>query len=285
MALAKVVCGDCGGDLSPSDVYCPHCGVKIERQLTQQQQSRERKCGACGYVNAGTSPFCESCGARLEGVSAPAGRQAEPRKEQKKQQPRGERSKRFEPWQMIALASIVILVGFLVYIEATKTQPGVATSAPPPATSQSTPPPPALGPLEEAVHASPRDPGALIRLANGLHDNKMYVRAIDIYRKYLAIKPDDPNARVDMGICYFELAMADSLTAGEDYAAAVKEMELAFRSTPTHQPAAFNLGIVFLHMGNLDSSNARFTRAYQLNQNSDLGMRAQKFIQEHTIPQ
>jgi len=210
--------------------------------------------------------------------------QPEPRREKTRKQLKPQKKTRFEPWQMISLAAIIILAGFLVYMEATKNQPGAALSSPPGA-SRPSPPPPAIEPLEQAVSANPRDTGALIRLANGLHDNGMYLRAIETYKRYLAIRPVDPNARVDMGICYYQLALADSLTAGGYYASAVREMEEAFRTTPTHQPAAFNLGIVYLHMGNLDSSNAWLNRAYLLNKNSDLGIRAEKILQEHTIPQ
>jgi Tfp pilus assembly protein PilF len=62
-------------------------------------------------------------------------------------------------------------------------------------------------------------------------------------------------------------------------------METVAKNSPTHQPAAFNLGIVNLHMGNLEESNKWFKRAVELDGSSELGMRAQNILQKHTFPQ
>ncbi len=285
MAVVKTVCGDCGGSLSPKDAFCPHCGAKIERDAPVQPPPGDRKCDACGFVNTGSQPYCEACGARLTGAPPAARAESVQRRERGRKQPQPGRKKRFEPWQVVSVVALVALVGYLVYTESTRDRPSTTITAPPAGSAQKTPPPPPLEPLEKAVEANPRDPGALVRLANGLQDNGLYPRAITVYKKYLDISPKDPNARVDMGICYYQIALADSTHAGENYAAAVKEMQTAFADNPTHQPAAFNLGIVYLHMNNLEESNTWLRRAYELNKSSDLGIRAQKILQEHTIPQ
>jgi len=93
----------------------------------------------------------------------------------------------------------------------------------------------------------------------------------------------DPNARVDLGICYDQLALQDSNNAPRYFAMAVQEMRTVADNAPTHQPAAFNLGIVNLHMGNLEESNKWFKRAVELGRNTELGMRAQKILQQHTF--
>ena len=48
-------------------------------------------------------------------------------------------------------------------------------------------------------------------------------RAIETYKKYLRLKPADADARVDMGICYYE--SGDSPTA-------LKEMQTALNVRP-----------------------------------------------------
>jgi thioredoxin-like negative regulator of GroEL len=137
--------------------------------------------------------------------------------------------------------------------------------------------------LQDAVNANPDDHAARLRLANLLHDNGMLTQAIDNYVAYLERHPEDPDARVDLGICYDQLALQDSTQAAHYFSLAVREMEAVAKQAPTHQPAAFNLGIVNLHMGNLEASNTWLKRAVEINRTSELGMRAEKILQQHSM--
>jgi tetratricopeptide (TPR) repeat protein len=142
--------------------------------------------------------------------------------------------------------------------------------------------------LQRVVDANPTDDASLLRLANMLHDAglrspMLLNRAINTYTSYLARRPGDPNARVDMGICYFELARIDTNNTASLFAQAAREMETALKSNPTHQPAAFNLGIVKLNAGNLEEANRWFAKAKEIDPNSDLGKRAQQMIEQHTF--
>jgi Tfp pilus assembly protein PilF len=62
-------------------------------------------------------------------------------------------------------------------------------------------------------------------------------------------------------------------------------MELAFKKRPDHQPAAFNLGVVSLAMGDLESSNRWFRRAVELNPSSGLGREAKRILEQHSVTQ
>lgn len=135
----------------------------------------------------------------------------------------------------------------------------------------------------QAVLANPNDPASLLALANGLHDSRDWGRAISTYEKYLEKVPGNPDARVDMGICYFELAQQDPAKAGEYYGKAVALMRTALEGHPDHQPAAFNLGIVNLQMGNIEESNKWLKRAVELGKSTPLGQRAQGILEEHTF--
>ena len=79
--------------------------------------------------------------------------------------------------------------------------------------------------------------------------------------------------------------MQDSSNAARYFAQAIQEMRTVAESSPRHQPAAFNLGIVNLHMGNLEESNKWFKRAVELGKSTDLGMRAEKILQQHSFSQ
>ena len=89
-----------------------------------------------------------------------------------------------------------------------------------------------------------------------------------------------------MGICYFELARTDSIHSGAFLDLAITEMRKTLESAPKHQPAAFNLGIVYLTAGNLEESTRWFKQAVALDSTSSLGQRARQMLEQHrTISQ
>jgi len=288
MALAKLVCGDCGGALAQSDVRCPSCGASIEKEGAPAGQTL---CGVCGQTNSAGAEFCQSCGARLAARSSrhPA-KEPKPARQPRKQD--GASVKGVGVWQIISVAAVLGLLSYLVYMQigGGKSSP---PSSEPSAVTQENFPPAGIGPgsvdlnpLEDAVRERPSDAGAQLRLANALHDNGMMTRAVDAYTKYLAMRPKDPDARTDLGICYFQMAQADSTHREPLLRQAAAAMEEAFNSAGRpHQPSAFNLGIVFLHLSDLDRSNTWFRKAVEINPESDLGKRAQNMLTQHTLPQ
>ena len=293
MAVAKLVCGDCGSEISPRDAFCPTCGARIEKG--EVTAPAEIICPACGHRNPGRSEICESCGAGLPGTSErPKGGARPEKKPQKKREPGSARQegRRYEPWQVVSGIAVLAFVGYLVYVQITEKNPSsVAISSPLPGTTLNAPlltPNKGkvdLTPLEQAVKANPNDPTAILRLANALQDNGVFPRAIEAYKKYLAMRPKDADARTDLGMTYFQYAQIDTAKGMMLFQQAASEMEAAFASSPRHQTSAFNLGVVNLHMGNLEESNKWFMKAVEIDKNSDLGIRAQKILTQHTLQQ
>jgi tetratricopeptide (TPR) repeat protein len=138
-----------------------------------------------------------------------------------------------------------------------------------------------LAPLEEAVRKRPDDLDALLLLANGLHDSGAWPRAIEAYGRYLERNPGNPDARVDMGICLFELSRVDTARSQSLARRAVEEMERAAKEHPAHQQAAFNLGIVLLNTGDIAGSNRWFARAVEIDSQNELGRHAQSILSQH----
>lgn len=288
MAVAKLVCGDCGGALAHSDVRCPSCGASIEREAAPAQQSA---CNVCGQSNAPGTEYCRSCGARL--AVRPSGRQGKAQKPGKQtRKPDGTTVNNVGVWQVISAVAVLALLSYLLYMQIGGEKSSTPPAAPP-ATSQGMSPLSGNGmqsvdlkPLEDAVRMRPSDAGAQLMLANALHDNRMLSRAVDAYGKYLGMRPKDPDARTDLGICYFQMAQADSINRESLLHQAVTAMEEAFKSAPRpHQPSAFNLGVVYLHLSELEESNKWFRKAVEINRESDLGKRAQNMITQHAVPQ
>jgi cytochrome c-type biogenesis protein CcmH/NrfG len=268
----RTVCGACGAAVRLGDAVCPACGAALEFP------AGGAVCPACGLRNAPGAETCRSCGARLAGSS--------PVRREGKKQPGPQAEKRpVEPWIIVAGLAVVALVVAIVVLQS---PPPPATGRPPVAMPAGSPATAAargdhIALLEQAVRERPGDPDALRALANGLHDHRDWERAIDTYQRYLQKNPGDPDARVDMGICYFELSQVKGEKGEEYFAKAVAEIEGALRKSPGHVPAAFNLGVIYLQRGLLQQSNEWFRRAVAIDRNHPLAQRAQRMLDQHAF--
>jgi hypothetical protein len=218
-----------------------------------------------------------------------------PRKKPSRTEPakgkRARRARQFEPWQIISGISVLCLIAFFVYSESSRVPPPSLSSPPgPPGNFQGS----VLGSTEEieqlqkTVDAEPNNAAALLRLANALHDQssaspQLLFRSVEAYKKYLALRPDDPDARVDLGICYFYLTRLDTTRAGQLFSMAINEMQTVVKGHPNHQGAAFNLGVVSLNAGNTEEAGKWLKKAVEINPNSDMGVRAKKLIEQHSF--
>jgi len=126
--------------------------------------------------------------------------------------------------------------------------------------------------LEKQVTANPASADLSLQLANALHDAKFYPRAIETYKSYLKLDPDNFDARVDLGICYFEMG---------NFEQAVKEIESVITKQPKHQMAMFNMGIFQLSNQNIAEAKKWLKRCVDLDPQSTAGLRAQQILQQH----
>jgi tetratricopeptide (TPR) repeat protein len=92
--------------------------------------------------------------------------------------------------------------------------------------------------LKDVVERDPGNLSAWVEMGNLYFDSGRPKEAIDAYRKYLAIKPDNADVRTDMGIMYRALG---------DFDRAIEEFKKAARSDPKHVNSRYNIGIVLLH--------------------------------------
>jgi Tfp pilus assembly protein PilF len=126
--------------------------------------------------------------------------------------------------------------------------------------------------LEAKVKQNPDDYNSLLQLAHLKNDSGLFDAAIQNYKSYLEKNPKDADARVDMGVCYFNL---------QDYPNAIKEMETALKYVPNHQIAQLNLGVVNLSAGNIEKSKEWLKKAYDINPTNDVGIKAQQLLNNH----
>jgi cytochrome c-type biogenesis protein CcmH/NrfG len=93
----------------------------------------------------------------------------------------------------------------------------------------------ATEPLLEAVTRDPNDFDALVKLANVFYDGQQFQNAIPYYERALAIHPENPDVRTDMGTAYWYMGNADK---------AIEAMEISLKYRPGHPQTLFNLGWV-----------------------------------------
>jgi cytochrome c-type biogenesis protein CcmH/NrfG/predicted RNA-binding Zn-ribbon protein involved in translation (DUF1610 family) len=284
-AMVRMVCGACGAAVGPTDTACPSCGAALEHVT----DASGRLCPVCGYRNDPAGETCVSCGARLAPGSGPkkAPRQVSLHGKARSSGGRARRSP--EPWIYVAGLSVLVLIAYVVYL-ALRTPPISSASgsrAPvgtvPLEAAAASGGVEQLASLEQAVRDSPGDAEALLKLANSLHDHREWERAVQTYQRYLQKNPENPDARVDMGICYYELSQANPERGKEYFAEAVDAMENALKRSPKYVPAAFNLGIIYLQRGELQTSNEWFRRVVAMDKNHPLAQRAERMLEQHSF--
>ncbi|MDH7514876.1 MAG: tetratricopeptide repeat protein [Bacteroidota bacterium] len=124
--------------------------------------------------------------------------------------------------------------------------------------------------MRSAVERNPLDTQAVLRYANALHDTKRIDEAIEQYRAYLALKPDDPDAGIDLGVCYFEK---------RDFEAAASQMRSVLTRHPRHQLGAYNFGIVLMHTGRIEEARDWLRKAVDIDPTTTAAANAKQVLE------
>ena len=126
--------------------------------------------------------------------------------------------------------------------------------------------------LKSRIAQDPNDMTTVLVLANFLHDEGMIQEAISYYKKYLEKNAKDPDAIVDLGICYFELGQSQT---------AIAEMEKAIVLNPTHQKAYYNIGIISLKEKDFKKAMEYFEKCYKVDPTDPTGVHAKEILDQH----
>jgi cytochrome c-type biogenesis protein CcmH/NrfG len=287
----RFLCTECEKEIPWGVQACPNCGKTVEWPEDSASVAEENigstttPCPTCGIENASDASFCGSCGARLKkqaegtdskqqrGKSRPSAKQGKTKGEKRSEAS----SNPMFSWKVI-FGFLGILVIFVLVVELfpshdqPTSQPTVSSPQAPAANMQLMN---QIAELEKRVDADPNDTQALLALANACQDGKFLDKAIVQYKKYLQKNPRDANARVDLGICYFETS---------NLVEAQKEMETALKYDSKHVAGHFNLGIVNLRAGKVKEANEWFKKTIALAPNSDMGQQAKQILEQHSSP-
>jgi tetratricopeptide (TPR) repeat protein len=291
-------CPECGLKLEKEFKFCPECGVNLEsasqQDFVQEELVNSITCPNCGEENNPDNEICAGCGIRLKN-------KAETKNLIKKTQPLGKQKasnnkvnvkkqgkKVHNPQEQPATKSlnkrnlliiiVVLLAGIFIILETSDILDAKKVTDNIPQVNESQPSGVDLNniqkinELEARVKADPTNKELLLQLAHLKNDSRMYQQAIVDYKKYLTMVPGNADARVDMGVCYYNLG---------DFKTAISEMETALKYNPHHQIALLNLGIVNLSAGNLKESQDWLEKAVKENPDNDVGKRAKELLDSH----
>lgn len=280
--MPEKVCPVCGTTLPEHAKFCFQCGARITEEI-KEEKVQVIICEICGFENEVGSKYCVSCGSLLTGEVVEKMKMERSniefgykpsvefaRKEKAKEKVRRKRvTLSFNQAFYVALA--VIFVGLIAYgvIKKEKSKPETNINQNLEVNSQVMA---EIERLRDKVNSNPDDMASTLRLANLLHDVNIFDQAVDYYRRYLAKNESDPDARVDMAICLFELGKADE---------AIAEMEKALNYSPNHQLALYNLGIVYLTLGNLEKAKEYFNRCIDVNPSAEVAQKAKRILEQH----
>jgi Tfp pilus assembly protein PilF len=283
----RILCAECGKEIHLGDHNCPNCGNPVEWQsesdvsVSAETSGNPRTCGRCGTENIADASFCSSCGAKLQGAQK---QQAQSSRKSVKQE-KGRDSKKRESdssplfsWKVIFgfLGLLLILVVAVELFSKREEAPIQEQAAAPQMQTANIQLAGQISELEKQVAANPSDMQALLKLANMSHDGRFFDKAISYYKRYLERNAKDANARVDLGICYFENGNDDE---------AQKQMLVALKYDPKHLQAHFNLGIVNLKARRIQEANNWFKKTIALAPpNSEIGQQAKQFLEQHSSP-
>lgn len=297
-------CKVCGNRLNENDKFCSQCGAKVEEEFVHsviEESSKFIICDICGEENQINSEECEYCGAGFSGKEKiiekkfsqklnktkkdKIERTAEPKKESLKGKQKKSKQntrqissskKRLDKSKIILLSSVLVLIAaVIIYSGITETKTESPITSDQNIQGQSRIDLNLLNEinqLENELKNDPKNSTKLLKLANLTHDAGFFEKAIKYYKDYLILKPNDNDAEVDMGVCYFELNKFDE---------AEKIFENVVKKNPRHQIAFLNLGIVNLNQQEVEKAKEYFNKCIQLGENTDAGQRAKKLLETH----
>src|SRR5688572_94630 len=112
---------------------------------------------------------------------------------------------------------------------------GAATSGPTPSQAPAQPPMAEIQRLREHVEQNPNDADAVLLLANLNFDIRNWARARELYQRYLALRPRDPDVLTDLGVAHRELG---------EHRQALDLFAEAQRLRPDHWQSLYNQVVV-----------------------------------------
>ena len=115
--------------------------------------------------------------------------------------------------------------------------------------------------LKRANQINPEDYQTIVRLGNDNYDADKFEEAEKWYAMALAKKPDDVDARTDMGLTFV-------LRDKPDYDRAIQEFKRSLEYQPNHTKTLQNLTVAYVRKGDAENASATLTKLETLDKSN-----------------
>ncbi len=203
-------------------------------------------CPKCGIEVGEKDNFCPACGGSLNKVAEDF-----------------QRVPKSAPWVALGLV-IVGLIFVFVFVTSQSGPPGQKQT---PVSSQAAAPQ-----MTEAELARlPKDYDQLVNMGNKYFDQQRFHDAVVVYRKALDMDSSDLDLLTDYGA---------SLNFLGDFEGAKIQLEKVLSKSPNHPVANFNLGVVYVNLGQNEEAKKFWNKYLQLDPTSERAAEVKKFLSE-----
>jgi tetratricopeptide (TPR) repeat protein len=124
--------------------------------------------------------------------------------------------------------------------------------------------------LIENLKQNPSSPELNIEVGNQLFDIGNYSEAAGYYQRALATDSANVAARIDLAVCFFNI---------ENYSQAIKNMRIALKLSPDNHKGLFNMGVMYMTVGQQDSTRKYWNRLITAFPLSDEAKKAHELMQ------
>lgn len=124
---------------------------------------------------------------------------------------------------------------------------------------------------KKGLAVKPDDFNANVVTANALFDSARFEEAETYYSKAVEINPKDINARTDLGTTFVE-------RKEPDYDRAIKEFRSALQIDPKNGPTLYSLGIAYFRKGDAENAQKTLRQLERANPTSELSGRLKQNI-------
>ncbi len=171
------------------------------------------------------------------------------------------------PWVALGLVAAGLI--FIFIFVTSQSRPPSQTDMPASSNPAGEPPLPQLS--EADIAKLPKDFKKLVEMGNHYFDHQQFHDAMVLYRKALEIDSTDLDVRTDYAAC---------LNFMGDFEGAKKQLEKVLAQKPDHTVATFNLGVVFINLGQNREARRYWNKFLELDPGSPRAEEVRKMLLE-----
>ncbi|MBI5681600.1 MAG: tetratricopeptide repeat protein [Deltaproteobacteria bacterium] len=126
-----------------------------------------------------------------------------------------------------------------------------------------------IGEIQGHLKTNPNDAKALAALGDTYFELQRFEDAVDVYKKAIAIDPDDIDSCNDLGLCLHYTGRTQE---------AIKYIDDCIKRNPNYQRIYLSKGFILSVRGKLPEARQSWEIAYKMAPDSDVGKAAEEFL-------